>query len=98
MKEPQGFGENSASLSDARKRAYFYICENLKKIPGGLNSLNDEFISLDDLMLLKDGLYDPSPHMVACFTRVLRSVASEEEIHSYLVAPFEGQPGFSFDV
>lgn len=97
LEKKQVFGENTVNLSDARKRAYLYICENLKKIPGGLNSLNTEFISLDDLLLIKNGLHDPSPQMVACFMTILRSVASESEIHSYLVAPFEENRGSSVD-
>jgi len=46
------------------------------------------YVSLNDLVGLKDGLTDPPQQLVVALKKLLKSVASEVEIDEYLVKPF----------
>lgn len=78
----------------SQTRAYHFIIEKAQKVNQNLNrklgkrleSIN--YISLDDLLRLKERLTDPSPELVAALKKLLRHVVSEAEIDDYLVIPF----------
>lgn len=80
---------NMANRPNIRKSAYHYICDRLSRIPPGLASSKENLIiPLDDLRLLREGLADPSPEMVALIKQILCPAISESEIADYLVNPF----------
>ena len=80
--------------SESRMRAYRYIVEQAKKLNSGLSFESEKtladvtYISLNDLVRLKEGRDDPSPELVVALKRLLRPVASETDIDGYLVKPF----------
>ena len=47
-----------------------------------------DYISLDDLIGLKEGTSDPSLQLVASLKKVLSVTTNAKEIHDYLVQPF----------
>ena len=49
---------------------------------------NDYWLSLDDLVKLRNGLSDPSEALVLTLKKLLKHVASEAEINMFLVKPF----------
>ena len=79
---------------ESRTKAYRYIIEQVKK--GNLGPGHDieetladvDYISLGDLVKLKEGLVDPSPELAAALKKLLRPVASGTEIDDHLVTPF----------
>ncbi len=78
---------------DIRKEAYHYICQRLSKLLALSSAANDgSVISLDELRLLKEGIADPSPEMVALIKRLFGSIVSEAEIDAHLVTPFRDAP------
>ena len=78
----------------SQTRAHHFIVEQAQKVNQDLNrkrgkrleSIN--YISLHDLLKLKEGLTDPSPKFVAALKKLLRHAVSEAEIDDYLVMPF----------
>ena len=79
---------------ESRMRAYRYIVEQARKVNPGLSyesakTLADvPYISLDDLVRLKEGRDNPSPELVVALKRLLHPVASEADIDDYPVKPF----------
>ena len=79
---------------ESRKKVYCYIAEQAKKLNLDLsNRTNDRmtkvnFISLNDLAALKEGLSDPPQELVASLKKLLRTIASDAKIDDYLVRPF----------
>jgi hypothetical protein len=76
--------------SDLRMEAYHYIL----KILGDLSISDNEenrtvCIPLEELRLIKKGIADPSPDLVALLKSMLRNTVSESVIDSHLVMPFE---------
>ena len=72
-----------------RKTAYEYVSKHMEKF----HALPDDpdhplVISLKELILLKEGLADPSAELVTSLKRLLRGAVTEAEIDAYLVAPF----------
>ena len=82
------------SHTESRIKAYYFIMEKVKK----LEVLSDNqlkkianyvgYISLDDLIGLKEGITDPPPQLVANLKKLLKGVTNEKEIDQYLVQPF----------
>ncbi len=76
--------------SENRKRAYQYIKKQSEK----LNLISDKaitdvnYISLDELIRLKNGLADPSLELVQALRKLFIGVASKEEMYEYLFRPF----------
>ena len=79
---------------ESRVNAYYYIMEKVKnlelhsdyklsKIANGV-----DYISLNDLIGLKEGTSDPPPQLVTNLKKLLKGVTSETEIDQYLVQPF----------
>ncbi len=78
---------------DIRKEAYHYICQRLSRLVALSSTANDgAVISLDELRLLKEGIADPSPEMVALVKRLVGSIVGDAEIDAYLVTPFRDAP------
>ena len=78
---------------DIRKEAYCYICQRLSKLLTLSNAANDgSVISLEELRLLKEGMADPSPEMVALVKRLVGSIVGDAEIDAHLVTPFRDDP------
>lgn len=79
---------------DSRKRAYYYILEQARKVNWDLpidsgERLADVFdIPISELNSLKEGLSDPSPKLIAEFKKLLGPTIHEDEVDSYLVTPF----------
>jgi hypothetical protein len=81
------------SKSQLRKTAYEYIRGHI----GNLHDLSFSdhqpiVIPLDDLMLLREGLADPSDALVILLKDLLRGSVTEAEIDVHLVAPFSAAP------
>ncbi len=78
------------SKSQLRKTAYEYIKGQIGKLHGfSYNTDHASTIPLNELMLLKEGLADPSPALVALFKQLLKGSVTEAEIDAYLVALFQ---------
>ncbi len=82
------------SRRESRKRAYHYIITQATKLNLDLSRISDKaaadanYISLNDLVGLKEGLTDPTQQLVVALKEILKGVTSEVEIDEYLVKPF----------
>lgn len=72
------------------KEAYNYITETLRKLPDISNNVDllDTSVELDDLIMLKEGIADPSPALVEVLKLLLKGIVTELEIDNHLVMPF----------
>ena len=78
------------SNSQLHKEAYQYILEILGKSPiRSYDSDSSVIIPLNELMLLKDGLADPSATLVGSLKPMLKGTTIELEINTHLVVPFK---------
>jgi hypothetical protein len=78
--------------SDLRKAAYHYIQKILSEISISDNNDNWEVsIPLEELRLIKEGIADPSPSLIALLKNNLGPTVSESVIDSHLVTPFKNQ-------
>jgi hypothetical protein len=78
--------------SDLRKEAYHYILQILGNLSVSNNEENGKAcIPLEELRLIKEGLADPSPSLVALLKSMLGKTVSKSAIDSHLVTPFEKQ-------
>ena len=78
------------SNSQLRKEAYQYILEILGKPSIRSYDLDSSvIIPLNELMLLKDGLADPSATLVGSLKQMLKGTTIELEINTHLVVPFK---------
>ena len=84
---------------ESRKRAYYYIVEQAKKVnwdppidsDGRLADVFD--IQISELNSLKEGLSDPSPKLIAEFKNLFGpTIHDEDEVDSHLVTPFLTKP------
>jgi len=79
----------------SRKKAYLFVARKIQKLKASDyyrfnktgNAVN--YISLSDLIGLKNGTSDPSPELVSNLKKLLQGSAIEAEIDRYLVQPFE---------
>jgi hypothetical protein len=72
-----------------RKEAYKYVLEELSSLSPRSSDLGSPpNISLNELMLLKEGLADPSAELVASLKQLFRGSVTEAEIDAHLVVPF----------
>jgi hypothetical protein len=77
------------SKSQLRKTAYNYIKGQLSKLHGRHYDGDPAIIvTLDELMLLKEGLTDPSAELVASLKQLFQGISTEAEIDARLVVPF----------
>jgi hypothetical protein len=77
------------SKSQLRKMACKYIKGQIGKFHGlSVHADYSPVIPLDELMLLKEGLADPSTELVASLKQLTQGSISEAEIDAHLVAPF----------
>ena len=80
------------SKSQLRKTAYGYIQGEISRLHGLSRNIDHaSAIPLDELILLKDGLSDPSAELVASLKQLLKGSVSEAEIDTHLVVPFQRQ-------
>jgi hypothetical protein len=78
------------SKSQLRKTAYEYIKEQIGKLHGfSYDADHPPTISLNELMLLKEGLADPSGELVALLKQLLKGSVTEADIDAHLVEPFQ---------
>jgi hypothetical protein len=78
------------SKSQIRKTAYKYIKGQLSKLHGcSYDAESPLIIPLNELMLLKEGLADPSAELVALLKQLLKGASTDAEIEARLVAPFK---------
>ena len=78
------------SKSHLRKLAYGYIVDRLSNSSVSIDDSHQySNVSLHELMLLKEGLADPSVQLVALLKQLLRGSVTEVEIDAHLVAPFK---------
>jgi hypothetical protein len=76
--------------SELRKEAYKYVLFLLSYSPDNMeNNNSDQFIPLDELKLVKEGIADPSPALVALLKQILQGAISDSTIESHLVTPFQ---------
>jgi hypothetical protein len=78
------------SKSQIRKTAYAYIKGQIGN-PHGFpqSAVHPPIIPLNELMLLKEGLADPSAELVASLKQLLRGSVTEADIDTHLVTPFQ---------
>ena len=78
------------SKSQLRKTAYEYIRGEISKLNWfSYDADHPSIIPLNELMLLKEGLADPSAELVASLKQLLKGSVTEVEIDAYLVTPFQ---------
>jgi hypothetical protein len=81
------------SKSQLRKTAYKYIKGQLSKLHGRRYDGDPTIIvALDELILLKEGLTDPSAELVASLKQLFLGISTEAEIDARLVIPFKQRP------
>jgi hypothetical protein len=73
-----------------RKEAYQYILKILSNLPASADDKNwIQYIPLEELRLIKEGIADPSPALIALLKDLVSGHVSRIEIDSHLVTPFE---------
>ena len=78
------------SKSQLRKTAYKYITGQLSKLNGCSYDVEHPLIiPLNELMLLREGLADPSAELVALLKQLFKGASTDAEIEAHLVAPFK---------
>ncbi len=77
------------SKSQLHKLAYEYIKDLSKSHEFSCEAGHPPVVPLNELMLLKEGLADPSAELVASLKQLLKGSVTEAEIYAHLVAPFQ---------
>ena len=78
------------SNSQLRKAAYEYIKEKISKLHGSSHDAgHPSTISLNELMLLKEGHADPSGELVTLLKQLLKGSVNEADIDAHLIEPFQ---------
>jgi hypothetical protein len=73
------------SKSQLRKTAYEYIKGKINKLHGfSCDADHPSTVSLNELMLLKEGLADPSGELVALLKQLLKGSVTEADIDTLL--------------
>jgi hypothetical protein len=73
-----------------REDAYKYVLNILSRLPPSDNNKDwIEYIPLEELRLIKEGIADPSPTLVALLKDLLNGVVPDSVVDSYLVTPFK---------
>jgi hypothetical protein len=78
------------SKTQVRKTAYPYIKGQIGN-PHGFHqdAVHPPIIPLNELLLLKEGLADPSVELVASLNKLLGGYVTEADIGTHLIAPFQ---------
>jgi hypothetical protein len=79
----------------SRKQAYSFILKKVKelilasnyRLSKGAELL--DYISINDLTEPREGISDPSQHLIAKLKCFLKGITSESEINRYLIRPFK---------
>ncbi len=78
------------SISQLRGTAYAYIREQISHLHGySDNNSHSPVIPLHELMMLKEGLADPSAELISSLKQLLRGYVTEAEIDTHLAVPFQ---------
>jgi hypothetical protein len=73
-----------------RKTAYEYVKGQIGNLHGLSHSASQlTIIPLNDLVLLKEGLADPSDALVTLLKQLLKGTVTEAEIDAHFIAPFQ---------
>jgi hypothetical protein len=81
-----------------RKQAYQFVKRNLAQLPFDPPNANQTpVIPLDDLVLLKAGLIDPTPALVSSLKQLYPASSIQAEIDAYLLIPFNNPPDLHED-
>ncbi len=76
--------------NDLRKEAYKYVLFLLSNSNNASeNNNSNQFIPLEELRLVKEGIADPSPALVALLKQLLQGNISDGTIDAHLVTPFQ---------
>ncbi len=79
-----------AARSELRKEAYNFILQILGDLSESAdNSEWSQCIPLEELRLLKEGLEDPSPALIALLKEMLKGAGGDSAIEAHLIKPFE---------
>ena len=87
-------GIQMSQRKQARMDAYTYLLRKIREA-GHLQydmsypESSDDYLSLDEMVKLREGLADPSEELVSASKKLLKSVAGETEINRYLITPFK---------
>ena len=73
---------------EKRQKAYSYIVNQAQKLKLAETNL-DGYISLEEIINLKEGVADPSEVLIRQLKELFKHVSSEEEIYHNLIKPFE---------
>ncbi|MFC1961687.1 hypothetical protein ACFLWN_01370 [Chloroflexota bacterium] len=73
---------------EKRQKAYDYIVNQAQKLKLADTSFSG-YISLEEIMKLKEGAADPSETLIKQLKELFKHVGSEEDIYHYLIKPFE---------
>ena len=77
--------------SELRREAYNYILQLMRKVPAASTIDPSTLISLDDLILLKEGTADPSPALVEGIKQMFLGAIPETDIDAHMVEPFKNK-------
>jgi hypothetical protein len=76
--------------SELRKEAYQYILHILGSLPVDVEgNEKSQFIPLEELRLIKEGIADPSPALVALLKDLAGDAVSAADINAHLLTPFK---------
>ncbi len=79
--------------SELRKEAYRYVLFLLSSSPNPIeDNAPGQFIPLDELRQIKEGVADPSPALVNLLKDLLQGTINDATIDSHLVIPFQNRP------
>ena len=73
---------------EERRKAFNYIVNQAKKLHLADTSKSG-YISLEEIIQLKEGVADPSETLIKQLKELFRHVSSEEDIHNNLIKPFK---------
>jgi hypothetical protein len=78
------------SQSELRKEAYRYILQVANNLPARADDKHWlQFLPLEELRLIKEGVADPSPALVASLKDLFSGIVSAAAIDLHLVRPFQ---------
>ena len=70
-----------------RQKAFSYIMDQAGKLNMNTAGLNG-YISLEEIIKLKEGISDPSEMLVTQLKELFKHVSTEEDIYNNLIKPF----------
>ena len=80
---------------EKRRKAFNYIVNQAKKLHLDISKIPyadtniSGYISLEEIIQLKEGVADPSETLIKQLKELFRHVSSEEDIYNNLIKPFK---------